>query len=80
MSNSSLELLTKLLPFAHTLGIKYELRVLSHLVTRQLAAVNPDVPLEYAQWTSIFRSVEQMVGIDSQHSIQFLRIFIRYYN
>ena len=72
MSNSLLELLTKLLPFAHTLGIKYELRVLSHLVTRQLAAVNPDVPLEYAQWSSIFRSVEQMVGNFSNIEIVFL--------
>ena len=61
MANSAIELLNKLIPFAHTLGVKYELRVLSHLVARQLASINPDVAMESSQWTSILRAVEQMV-------------------
>ena len=56
-------LLVKLLPFAQSLGVKYELRVLSHLVARLLSAVTPDVALELELWSEAFSRVRQMVVV-----------------
>ena len=60
----SRSLLVKLLPFAHALGVKYELRVLSHLVSRQLSAVTPDVSLELTLWSEAYMRVCEMVVLE----------------
>ena len=54
--------LRKLVPFARDLGVKYELRVLSHLVSLELAARSSEVALSRAVWTECAENVKRMVG------------------
>ena len=54
--------LRKLVPFARDLGVKYELRVLSHLVSLELAGSNSEVALSRAVWTECAENVKRMVG------------------
>lgn len=54
--------LRKLVPFARDLGVKYELRVLSHLVSLELAGGNSEVALSRAVWTECAENVKRMVG------------------
>ena len=54
--------LRKLVPFARDLGVKYELRVLSHLVSLELAASSSEVALSRAVWTECAENVKRMVG------------------
>ena len=54
--------LRKLVPFACDLGVKYELRVLSHLVSLELAGSNSEVALSRAVWTECAENVKRMVG------------------
>ena len=53
--------LRKLLPFARDLGVKYELRVLSHLVSLELAGSSSEVALSRAVWTECAEHVKRMV-------------------
>lgn len=62
--------LLRLLPFAVALGVKYQLRVLSHLVSRQLAGSLPDVALPGAVWTAVLEEVQQMVGATCWRDVQ----------
>ena len=55
--------LRKLVPFARDLGVKYELRVLSHLVSLELAGSNSEVALSRAVWTECAENVKRMVGV-----------------
>ena len=54
--------LRKLVPFARDLGVKYELRVLSHLVSLELAASSSEVALSRVVWTECAENVKRMVG------------------
>lgn len=54
--------LRKLVPFARDLGVKYELRVLSHLVSLELAGSNSEAALSRAVWTECAENVKRMVG------------------
>lgn len=54
--------LRKLVPFARDLGVKYELRVLSHLVSLELAGSSSEVALSRAVWTECAENVKRMVG------------------
>lgn len=53
--------LQRLLPFAHELGVKYELRILSHMVSRQIAMIGTGMAMEDAQWQAVYEEVQQMV-------------------
>ena len=44
------------------LGVKYELRVLSHLVSLELAGSSSEVALSRAVWTECAENVKRMVG------------------
>lgn len=59
---ANVQQLQKLVPFARALGGKYELRVLSHLVCLQLAAVNSDTAIPAGQWSACLEDVQRMVG------------------
>lgn len=60
--HASILQLRKLVPFARDLGVKYELRVLSHLVSLELAGGNSEVALSRAVWTECAENVKRMVG------------------
>ena len=51
----------KLLPFAQQLGIKYELRVCSHLLSCYLQFTSVDNPLTMAQWDRCYALLQEMV-------------------
>ena len=42
--------------------MKYELRVLSHLVSRQIAMISTGMAMEDTQWQTTYSEVQQMVG------------------
>ena len=43
--------------------MKYELRVLSHLVIRQIAMISTGMAMEDTQWQTTYSEVQQMVGL-----------------
>lgn len=63
----------KLLPYAHELGVKYELRVCSHLLSIYLSLISVDNTLTLAQWDRCYVLLTQMVlllcacDLDSMH-------------
>ena len=52
----------KLLPYAHDLGVKFELRVMSHLLCVYLSLITPDNSLTLEQWDRCYTLLTQMVG------------------
>ena len=58
---ATVQQLEKVLPFAHDLGLKYELRVLSHLICSYIALTTVDNALTLAQWDRCYALVLQMV-------------------
>ena len=51
----------KLIPYAHELGVKYEMRVMSHLVCAYLSLITPDNSLTLEQWDRCYTLLTQMV-------------------
>lgn len=41
--------------------MKYELRILSHLVSRQVSMISVDMAMEDSQWQSVYTEVQQIV-------------------
>ena len=52
----------KLLPYAQQLGIKYEMRVCSHLLSCYLLLTTVDNPLSMSQWDRCYAILQEMVG------------------
>ena len=52
----------KLLPYAQQLGIKYEIRVCSHLLSCYLLLTTVDNPLSISQWDRCYSILQEMVG------------------
>ena len=52
----------KLLPYAQQLGIKYEMRVCSHLLSCYLLLTTVDNPLSMSQWDRCYSILQEMVG------------------
>lgn len=51
----------KLVAYAHDLGVKYELRVLSHLLSCYLGLITTDNNLTLSQWERCYTILSQMV-------------------
>lgn len=54
----------KLVPYAHSLGVKYELRVYSHLLSCYLSQITADNSLSLSQWDRSYGIVMEMVGVE----------------
>ena len=52
----------KLLPYAQQLGIIYEIRVCSHLLSCYLLLTTVDNPLSISQWDRCYSILQEMVG------------------
>ena len=62
-----LQSFTELLPFAEALGVKYQLRVLSHCIASQLRSASRSGSLSPEAWSRVFEQVESMLSVLEAH-------------
>ena len=62
-----LQSFAELLPFAEALGVKYQLRVLSHCIASQLRSASRSGSLSPEAWSRVFEQVESMLSVLEAH-------------
>lgn len=69
---------SELLPFAAELGVKYQLRVLSHCVVSQLRSASRSGSLSPEDWNRVFEMIESMLSLVESHpslSLEFYNVY-----
>lgn len=70
-----LQSFSELLPFAAELGVKYQLRILSHCIVSQLRSASRSGSLSPADWSGVFELIESMLSLAESHSALALEFY-----
>ena len=70
-----LQSFSELLPFAAELGVKYQLRILSHCIVSQLRSASRSGSLSPADWNGVFELIESMLSLAESHSTLALEFY-----
>lgn len=70
-----LQSFSELLPFAAELGVKYQLRILSHCIVSQLRSASRSGSLSPADWSGVFELIESMLSLAESHSTLALEFY-----
>lgn len=73
-----LQSFNELLPFAAELGVKYQLRILSHCIVSQLRSASRSGSLSLPDWNHVFELIESMLSLVESHatlSLEFYNVY-----
>lgn len=70
-----LQSFSELLPFAAELGVKYQLRILSHCIVSQLRSASRSGSLSPVDWNRVFELIESMLSLVESHSALSLEFY-----